>query len=473
MGEAGPVMSLDYPRTSSEAGFRPDSGIHTRAAAVVVLVWLVAVAAVAVSGDPIGIGLTLALPLMPIAAHLLLKIVDLAPLRRMSYGVVLGVGTILLVSVSFRIREYADKSIDAQVLMKLVGVVLLLALGVPVLLRRIGSGIAPAPLLWLCFLAFLLVSATYAEAPVHAIFGAASLIGGFLFAWNYAEIYGRDGLVRLMLISSAVLCIASLVVYVAAPELGRLKDWENGVLVSTWRLQGVLGAPNGVGGSAGFSLLAATLLLKWQKKGLGFWAVMALFALCVLLSNNRMALVGIAACFLVVFLSRGDWRFRSIPLLLIVVVAGVQALAFSDELLAGLSRSGSPEELLTATGRTNIWTASIALWLEHPLLGLGFNSSLQILPARTDLFTAAAHTHNVFLEILFSGGLIGLGLFLAAMGATLRKAVACGRYANLGILLFFMLHGLTEPVVFGTINFYPLAFFSAAILAFAEEPQRR
>jgi O-antigen ligase len=179
-----------------------------------------------------------------------------------------------------------------------------------------------------------------------------------------------------------------------------------------------------------------------------------------------MAIVGLAGSALLVFLCSGDFWIRGIAALMLGATLVIVIYIFNDPILAGLARSGSPEELLTATGRTNIWEAAIALWLEHPVFGLGFNSSLQILPRRADLFTAAAHTHNVFLEILFSGGLVGLGLFTAALIATVRRAAMCHRYSEIGILTFFVIHGLTEPLVFGTIAFPSLAFFAAVVLAF-------
>jgi O-antigen ligase len=441
------------------------------AAATFLIFWLLLalVFAGVAPDDGLSFLIVLALPLAPALAHGCERAFKISFNRRIQLDALVALCTILLVSTNFRIREYSDKSIDAQASVRLFGVALLLVLGAPVLLRRLQAGIPLEPLLWLCFLTYLLISTTYAASPAHALFGAVSFYAGFLFVWNLAEVYGREALIRVLLGAFAVLCVASLIVYFAVPDLGRLKDWENGTLVSTWRLQGVLGAPNGVGGSAGFALLSAVLLLKPTAKRLGFWAMIGLFAVCLLLSNNRMAIAGLAACASFLFLFAGNARIRGVLILLVGTLVAVASFFLMDEILVGLSRSGSPEELLTVTGRTDIWQASLALWLEHPLFGLGFNSSLQILPMRADLFTAAAHTHNVFLEVLFSGGLLGLGLFAAALAATIRRSALCGRYSNIGIVLFFLVHGMTEPIVFGSISYYTIAFFAAMVLAFIDD----
>ena len=56
------------------------------------------------------------------------------------------------------------------------------------------------------------------------------------------------------------------------------------------------------------------------------------------------------------------------------------------------------------------------------IVALVSGSALYILPVHPDLFQAAAHAHSLYLEQLFSGGIIGLGLFVSSILLTMVLA---------------------------------------------------
>lgn len=445
-------------------------GWHPGWAALLLAAWLLLALAIYtfVPDDPVSLALLLVLPIIPPLAHLVIYTVAQAVRGQVFCGTMIAMTTILLVSVNFRHREYGDKSIDLQVLCKIGGIALLFAIGLPHLLRFFRTDTTWVARLWLSFLFLIVVSSSYAQEPNHALLGSMSFFGSFLFVWHFGEVYGRQALVRMMLITSVVLSVSSLVVYFAIPTLGRLPDYVNGAWQLTTRLQGVVGTPNGVGLGSGFSILLALLLLEGRRTTL-FWAMIALFGVCLILSNNRMAMFGLIVCAAYLFLCRGDFKLRFVMLVTVSFVAGLILYGFHDIIFSALSRTGSAEEITTGTGRAGIWAAALEIWSEHPVWGLGFNSSLQILPKRSDLFTAAAHTHNVVLEVLFSGGLIGLCLFATALIASLYAAAERRRHAEIGIVLFYMVYGMTEPIITGIVNYPTLAFFATMVLAFVSE----
>jgi O-antigen ligase len=150
-------------------------------------------------------------------------------------------------------------------------------------------------------------------------------------------------------------------------------------------------------------------------------------------------------------------------------MVGIAALAlFSDQIFAALSRSGHADEITTATGRAAIWSVVIEMWSQQPLHGYGYASALAILPNDPRLFHAAAHAHNMYLELLFAGGVIMLGLVLYAIWQTLRQTLRSGGINEAALLLFFLLRGLTEATPFsGMASFSSIAFSLTIALVIA------
>jgi len=86
---------------------------------------------------------------------------------------------------------------------------------------------------------------------------------------------------------------------------------------------------------------------------------------------------------------------------------------------------------------------------QQPLFGYGYGSATFILPQDPRLFSVAAHTHNLYLEVLFSGGVIALSLFIAALAVTFYDGLRNHCFGPLLIISFFLLRGIFEPAPFG------------------------
>jgi O-antigen ligase len=180
---------------------------------------------------------------------------------------------------------------------------------------------------------------------------------------------------------------------------------------------------------------------------------------CLILSNNRSSMISVVAALWFSFVSRKNIGFKVMVTVTLGLV-GIAALAlFSDQIFAALSRSGKADEITTATGRAAIWSVVLEMWAQQPLHGYGYASALAILPLDPRLFHAAAHTHNMYLELLFAGGVILLGLFLYAVWQTFRQALRLGAINEAALLVFFLLRGLTEATPFsGMASFSSFAF---------------
>ncbi len=376
---------------------------------------------------------------------------------------------IVIQSAVFRTRDIADKSIDAQVLMKL-GAIAMMALMAATALSRIDtrrhSGDA---LVWFAFITYGALTSLISVKPELALVETFSHFAAFILLYGMAKLLGRINTVNALIASCFILCLMSLVAYVALPSLGRMSDWANGAFIPTSRLQGVFGTANAAGGAAGASLVLLLFLSDIPRNRPLFYALAAAFAACLVLSNNRMALVGVGVAALYIHLRQGNLPLKAALAVLGIGLVLFAYLGFGKELLAELSRSGSAEEITSGTGRTQIWSVVLRLWAEQPIFGYGAGSAKYILPNQPTLFAAAAHAHDLYLNILFSGGVIGLALLLAGLWLALRRTIRRQDDGVVALLLFFMVYGITEPTIGSLASFVPMGFYAAAILALPRE----
>ncbi len=421
------------------------------------------------TSDYTSVGLLLCIPLLPFVLYGVSRLLQ-GSLRA---GVVVAVAIIFIESANFRVRDIADKSIDLQVGLKLLGIALIIVLGLPTFITRIRTGCAREPFLWILFISYVCLTATYAVTPLLAIVAAASLFGGFIYLWHICEVFGRQTLINTLISACFVLCLGSIVAYFFMPSLGRMDDWSDGAFISTSRLQGLFGTANAAGAAGAFGLILVWLLSDIRRRSLMFCAVTAVFGFCMLRSDNRMAVVAMAGCFLYLSFSKGHRGLKTIILALALSILVVMFYAFGDVLLDHMARSGSADEVLSGTGRTRIWAVVLQLSAEHPLFGLGYTSSGQILPKNEMLFAAAAHAHDMYLEVLFSGGIVGVGLLIASLMASIKRAAENHAHAEVGIIIFFLIYGITEPVMNGLVGFPTLSFLASGILAFSSRPHGR
>jgi exopolysaccharide production protein ExoQ len=415
--------------------------------------------------DYLSLALILGLPVVPVA----LSAGTRALRGDVVYALALAVVIIAVESANFRYREYADKTIDLQVALKLAGLVLLYLLSLPSILRCIRAGMPNAILLWLLFLTYLVFTSTYAVSPSYSLVASASMLGGFCYLLHVLEVYGRQRLLWVIALTSLILCLASIATYFAAPSFGRMSDWIGKAYIVTWRLQGVFGSSNAAGVSGAFALLIVTQFLPIRRQSPLFWLMLVAFVFCFLMSNNRMAIVAVVFAYGIVFLTRGNITGKSVLVLLAISTTVAGFLIAGDLLLESVTRSGSSEEVLSATGRTRIWAVVLELWQESPLFGYGYTSSQHILPSHPLLFVAAAHAHNMYLEVLFSSGLIGLALLVAGLLSTLWIALTRHAFKEAALIAFFALYGMTEPIFNSLVGFPAFAFFSAVLLVFARD----
>lgn len=393
-------------------------------------------------------------------------------------------------STFFRIRDYADKSVDLQAGLKLAGIALTLLIPLAALLsgRLILS--TALRLVWIIFLISLIFCSIDAPQPSVSLTGSIALLGGFLFCIWMAERFGETDTVAFMITSVGILSALSLIAYYVNPELGRMHAWLGNEFGANNRIRGIVGSANGLGSMTSMTLIYTVLYYSRMGPVARSLAIAsAPFALlCLLMSNNRMSMVALVICVAIWLAAKGNKALNIGLLCLAGLVVVFAVLAAPDVILGAMSRSGDVQEIATGTGRSQIWAVVLELVAQKPLLGHGYASAASILPLDPRLFSVAAHTHNMYLELLFSGGILSIILFLAALGVTLYQGFAARCFEPMIVLAFFLFRGLMEPTPFsgppsvgGYIFFLSVAFISlrsrevqsAAALVDAREAQIR
>jgi O-antigen ligase len=202
--------------------------------------------------------------------------------------------------------------------------------------------------------------------------------------------------------------------------------------------------------------------------------VLAVAAILVLRLRWSVPLAGLITLIfgmaLVATLSRSGWvgflvgliilailvRERRVQIALIggavVIVLVLVGLADAVAGRLGANEGGSPLETFLA--RLPIWGAAWAMFVHHPLFGVGVNNFGYLLPS-LDSDLDVNQAHNIFLNIAAERGILGIGTFflvIAVAFRTLRSALQqtrdfAGRVLIAGVvasLLGFFAHSLFD-----------------------------
>lgn len=434
--------------------------------AVAAWAWLVA-------GPALGAGqaaLLLALVTVPAAG------LWLAAHAGQSAGLPLAVIAAAIVMLSdATLRERAEGRIDAQSLLKL-GIWMLALLLALWRGRQLWRALHHAPSGWLAALgAWCLLSTLWSATPAYTAAAAIAWLGMWTAATTLADAMPlRRGLLTI-LTALTLTMLLSLAMLALAPALA-LTPMDNGAVM---RLSGLFASPNNLGRAAALTVLLA--LLAWPRmKGRAALAV-ALIALlsgaaCLHLSASRGSLAALLLALAFVVARHRLW----LPLVLAWLLAWSLALAalavlmvpdLGSALVGLFARSGRAEELLTFTGRTEIWQAAWGLIGQAPWLGHGFGSTREVLPAAFQgaFGWTTTSAHNLWLQAWVTLGGVGLLLVLAAQGAWAVEALRRSHPVRDAVLALVLLIGVLEASALGpSVNLMSFVWMWAAALGLRE-----
>lgn len=239
------------------------------------------------------------------------------------------------------------------------------------------------------------------------------------------------------------------------PEDARFRE---GVLhaLQEKRASGTVGSPNifaGYTAMAAWLCAGAALLMGGVRRAL--WVVALLLCLAgIYLSGSRGGLLAFAAggvLFAALLLSQRKWlRAAAAAPLLLLALLPARALA----------EPSAPAQRWLGTStvqqRLYYWETAAEIWSEAPILGRGPGAYEVLYPAhRVDGSGETQYAHNWFLQLGTTGGVVGLLLFIGAIGGSVRalrspptvvrtREDAIIRAALLAAGMTLLLHGLVD-----------------------------
>jgi O-antigen ligase len=187
-------------------------------------------------------------------------------------------------------------------------------------------------------------------------------------------------------------------------------------------------------------LLLPALLQVRQRKSLGAfaWAAVTASLAAIYMSGSRTAWIALVAVGAVAL----AMRLRLRPAVIaggVAVAGGLGALAYSGALGSTISRLLNT---VTLALRAETWSSALGTWLERPLTGWGPGSFPAVFRFQQDLPVypdPGGHAHNVIVQILLEGGLLGFGSLVVVIVA-LAIGISANRsrspYALMGLALF-------------------------------------
>ena len=307
----------------------------------------------------------------------------------------------------------------------------------------------------LVFLTMLAVLSTvWSIAPIASLYAGVALTGCLFTAaiirihYNDVEIYSLLNRVALFL------AVSSLLVVLLLPDAGIM----GGMHEDRWR--GVFAHKNALARCMALGLIISLISLFYARKPKVKLALIVFSAIYLVVliatgsaSNLVVVTLAVAAWLLIAALRSliASTSYSLLPMLLLIGAAGIFIASDYAWLLELLGRD------ITLTGRTLIWTASVAAIEDAPVLGYGHSvfwrddvglaySYLGLL-----LNWDAPHAHNGVLELGLNLGLIGVVVFLFSLVLLLAKAWVQAYHEktlvsdlNFTILVAFIITNISE-----------------------------
>ncbi|MGA2527559.1 MAG: O-antigen ligase family protein [Acidimicrobiales bacterium] len=387
------------------------------------------------------------------------------PLHNASFGVrsstVTGLGAFAAIGAAVLCLAVSPKVNSGTFTPKFAVLLIFAAVGVVPLVRLVKTA---SPLRWpataaVAFLAVALVSALVSPSPNIGIFGLYLWGTGWLFWLGVAGAFAigaslgqHDRQWLFAGLAFGALASAAVAVFqiVANPQIGGLTLYDgtqaDAALGNPIHLEALL-----LGGLALILGRACRAPLRWA-------AAVLLLSVGLEFTFERFAIVVLAGLILYALYSYGARRGGVFALL----VCGGYAIAYLSGGAGLSSRVTSGTTETTFGARIRIWWAAGHYVLHHPLLGAGPGQTRTALDSTATLSffqhvlvgRVLADSHDVFVEVAVTTGLLGLACFLVWLFGLVRKSARCG---FLGFAAALIAVNLVEPL---NIAILPLAFLA-------------
>lgn len=347
------------------------------------------------------------------------------------------------------------------------------------LLRRNSAAAVP-----IILLGWMLISLSWSESPSASaarLFGiVALLLAGLRLRLRFTS----QQILRWITITTLCFMCAGFIYEVASGTFHPL--------LGNYRFYGSL-SPNEQGVNCSIAVLGCFWVAR-QGQRPGVWIAWMSTAFAFdLLTKSRTALSAVFLTLLVaVLVCLNDWRKRVLFLLAaislatgLIVLQNAQVLSLSNS--TNMGRDSDLSDTSSLTGRMPLWTELMKSVRDHPIVGVGFGgfwTPERILQISDDQGWGISGSHNSYIEILLTLGIVGLMLYSATLLVALCLSAQefsltrHGPSAFFGcILLFSVIDGIADAEPVNVSAFLCFCFIVSVIHIFSRkvalDPARR
>ena len=297
------------------------------------------------------------------------------------------------------------------------------------------------------FALIAIASALWSPVPVYSAIGAMGFLAALLFACAVATELSEGVVYRTIVISFAIYLALNIAAAFALPDIAWLASYGES---DSPRLQGISSHPNILGKEiASFICLFLPLALAYGKRRTALALVSLGFGV-ILATQSRTSLGALAIALVLPFLIRPQVA-RPLGWALVAVIGAASlaiAIGFVPDLrplLDGASRSSDASEILTLTGRTELWGFVWDKILEAPVLGHGFGAADAVLsPQWWGAPDASVGAHNTWLQSLLIVGVVGTIPFVCFHVELIRRCFTDRRSLTRMLASYLIILGFTE-----------------------------
>ncbi len=331
---------------------------------------------------------------------------------------------------------------------------------------RARSLLLSFPVAWLLIIAgFYFLAVPFSVSPRNSLVSTCSIIAVILLTVTALDHLGVMKTVKAMFAGMALFIVGSWFFYFAFPEIGVLAEpIPGGEFV--YRMSGLAHA-NTLGQYSALTVVLCVILFFSYKQRSMLIVVIGVLAFGALLGSwSRTSIMACGLALIVgyrhIYLRKeflGMYMLAAALLLLSVLVMSTQVdlgekIASKMELL---SKSDDAEELTTATGRSVIWAHAIYLLQDQPVTGYGAATQ------KIHFEDHSLYTHNMILNIAFSAGIFaGIAAVLMILGR-LRSLFFNRHPLADAIVVFIIINGLFENVIFSILAGLPTMLWVLAL----------
>lgn len=250
----------------------------------------------------------------------------------------------------------------------------------------------------------------------------------------------------LIVLASSIITVLSFGLYIFETILKidlPFQSWS-GYVESGRRLRGLLSNPNPLGHLALMGgICSLTLAISERNKfyKISLIVIMLINIIVIFLTDCRSALVAMGVILLfVVFFYRKKFSIKNKVLRVVVIILIIIILYFAIYRILGLrrfsglnlfNRENTTQILNVLTSeRYSIWIETLELGKQNPIFGNGYFNLLgqaKVLLGNQSIIVIhnIEVPHNIFMEMYYSTGLIGLGFFVALCTKLVIDTINC------------------------------------------------